>query len=55
MKKYLGPTGAYVQSEDDGWYVVGCLLKKDAAGAAGVARDGAGTDQAAAPSDSRRE
>lgn len=55
VKQYLGPTGAYVQSEEDGWYVVGCLLKKQPAGAAGVARDKAEVDQAAAPSDARRE
>ena len=28
VKKYLGPGGLYTQSEDDGWWVVGCLLKK---------------------------
>jgi hypothetical protein len=28
VKKYLGPGGLYVQSEDDGWWIVGCLLKK---------------------------
>lgn len=28
VKKYLGPGGVYVQSEDKGWWVVGCLLKK---------------------------
>jgi hypothetical protein len=26
--KYFGPGGFYVQSERDGWFVVGCLLKK---------------------------
>jgi hypothetical protein len=34
VKKYLGPGGVYAQSEDDGWWVVGCLLKKQAADAA---------------------
>jgi hypothetical protein len=28
VKKYLGPGGLFVQSEDDGWWLVGCLLKK---------------------------
>jgi hypothetical protein len=28
VKKYLGPGGVYVQSEDEGWLIVGCLLKK---------------------------
>jgi hypothetical protein len=28
IMKYLGPGGAYAQSEDNGWWVVGCLLKK---------------------------
>jgi hypothetical protein len=28
VKKYLGPGGLYTQSEDAGWWVVGCLLKK---------------------------
>jgi hypothetical protein len=30
MQKYLGPAGSYVHSEDDGWFIVGALLKKDA-------------------------
>ncbi|ADB18591.1 hypothetical protein Psta_3937 [Pirellula staleyi DSM 6068] len=28
IEKYLGPAGLYVQSEEDGWVVIGCLLKK---------------------------
>jgi hypothetical protein len=28
LKKYLGPGGLFVQSEDNGWWLVGCLLKK---------------------------
>ncbi len=28
MVKYLGAAGAYVRSQDDGWLIVGCLLKK---------------------------
>jgi hypothetical protein len=28
MKKYLGPGGLFVQTEENGWYVVGVLLKK---------------------------
>jgi len=29
VKKYLGPSGLYAQSEHEGWWVVGCLLKKE--------------------------
>jgi hypothetical protein len=28
VKKYLGPGGTFVTSEEEGWYVVGTLLKK---------------------------
>ena len=28
VKKYLGPGGLFAQSEQDGWWLVGCLLKK---------------------------
>ena len=28
VRKYLGPSGAFVHSEQDGWTVSGCLLKK---------------------------
>lgn len=28
VKKYLGPGGTFVHSEDEGWYLVGTLLKK---------------------------
>ena len=28
VKKYLGPGGLFAQSEEDGWWLVGCLLKK---------------------------
>jgi hypothetical protein len=28
--QYFGPGGMYVQSEKDGWYICGCLLKKEA-------------------------
>jgi hypothetical protein len=31
VQKYLGPAGSYVHTEDDGWILVGCLLKKEAA------------------------
>ena len=46
VRVYLGPAGLYVQSEDNGWFVAGCVLKKPADGmeAAGPmfrARDGA--------------
>ena len=30
MEKYLGAAGAFVESVDDGWLMVGCLLKKTA-------------------------
>ena len=29
VKKYLGPGGVFAQTEDNGWWVVGCLLKKE--------------------------
>ena len=29
VRRYLGPAGVYVRSEDNGWYVAGCLLSKD--------------------------
>jgi hypothetical protein len=32
VRVYLGPAGLFVQSEDNGWYVAGCLLKKPADG-----------------------
>lgn len=28
VQKYLGPAGSYVHSEEDGWFIVGVLLKK---------------------------
>jgi hypothetical protein len=28
VKKYLGPGGLFAQTQDDGWWLVGCLLKK---------------------------
>lgn len=28
VEKYFGPGGTYVQTEADGWFVCGCLLKK---------------------------
>ena len=30
VQKYLGPAGSYVHTDDDGWVLVGCLLKKEA-------------------------
>jgi hypothetical protein len=30
MEKHLGPAGAYVESVNDGWLMVGCLLRKPA-------------------------
>ncbi len=30
VAKYFGAGGVYVQSEKDGWFIVGCLLKKEA-------------------------
>jgi hypothetical protein len=32
VRVYLGPAGLYVQSEDNGWLVAGCVLKKPADG-----------------------
>jgi hypothetical protein len=28
VRKYLGPAGFFMQSQDEGWTVTGCLLKK---------------------------
>lgn len=28
VRRYLGPSGMYVQSEENGWYMSGCLLNK---------------------------
>ena len=28
VRRYLGPGGAYVRTQDEGWYIEGCLLKK---------------------------
>lgn len=30
VQKYLGPAGSYVHSEEEGWFIVGVLLKKEA-------------------------
>ena len=30
VRRYLGPAGAYVKSEANGWVVVGCVLTKEA-------------------------
>ena len=30
VQKYLGPAGSYVHSEEDGWFIVGVLLKRSA-------------------------
>lgn len=30
VQKYLGPAGSYVHSEEDGWFIVGVLLKRTA-------------------------
>ena len=29
VRRYLGPAGMYVQSEEDGWFMAGCLLSKE--------------------------
>ena len=29
VRRYLGPSGMYAQSEADGWYLAGCLLSKE--------------------------
>jgi len=31
IRHNLGPAGAFVDAEDDGWFITGCLLKKQAA------------------------
>jgi hypothetical protein len=28
VKKYLGPGGLFAQTEQDGWWIVGCLIEK---------------------------
>ena len=33
VQKYLGPAGSYLRTEEDGWLLVGCLIKKAAAAA----------------------
>ena len=32
VRVYLGPAGLFVQSEDNGWFVAGCVVKKPAGG-----------------------
>ncbi|NLX55619.1 MAG: hypothetical protein GXY58_10930 [Planctomycetaceae bacterium] len=29
VRRYLGPSGGYIRSDDDGWFIAGCLLSKD--------------------------
>jgi hypothetical protein len=29
VRRYLGPSGMFVQSEEDGWFMAGCLLSKE--------------------------
>ncbi len=29
VRRYLGPAGMYVQSEENGWFMAGCLLSKE--------------------------
>ncbi len=29
VRRYLGPAGMFVQSEENGWYMAGCLLSKE--------------------------
>lgn len=31
IRHNLGPAGAFIDSEEDGWFITGCLLKKEAA------------------------
>ena len=31
VRRYLGPAGAFVRSENDGWFITGCLLSKELA------------------------
>lgn len=30
LRQYMGPAGIFMQSEDNGWRIVGCLLKREA-------------------------
>jgi hypothetical protein len=41
VKKYLGPGGLFVQTEDNGWWVAGCVLKKEAPAAAAAGGESA--------------
>ena len=36
VRRYLGPSGTFVRSEDNGWFASGCLLDKQAAYVDGV-------------------
>ena len=29
VRRYLGPSGLFTKSEDNGWFITGCLLTKD--------------------------
>jgi hypothetical protein len=40
VRRHLGPAGVYVKSEDNGWLVVGCALKKDLSAAEAPAAAG---------------
>ena len=28
-RRYLGPTGLYIQTDEDGWFIAGSLIPKD--------------------------
>jgi hypothetical protein len=48
VRRYLGPAGSYMQAEDDGWYIAGCVLAKEVLHVAEATRGGgaASTDSA---------
>jgi hypothetical protein len=29
VRRYLGPAGLFVRSDEDGWFTAGCMLSKD--------------------------
>ena len=38
VRRYLGPAGAFVRTEEDGWFATGCLLDKQAAFVDGITK-----------------
>ncbi len=51
VRRYLGPAGSYMQSEEDGWYVAGCVLAKEVLHVAEGSRGGGSVSADASHSD----